>query len=124
MKTIILTAALAVSVAFSMAQETAEVKETKTHLKTSDLEVALLQNTEDEVTLLLAKEPGDPVKIKVYEDNKLLYTRRVKKAGTANITYDISQFPDGEYTFKLEKGKTVVYAAKVRKGATALAENK
>lgn len=124
MKAIILAAALAVSATLSMAQETITANENKNHMKTQDLEVALLKNTSDQVTLYLAKEPGTPVKIKVYEDNKLLYTRRVKKAGTANFTYDISQFPDGEYTFKIEKDKDVVYTAKVQKGATALADSK
>ena len=124
MKALILATALVVSTTFSIAQEAAPAKETKTHLKTNDLEVAILQKSEDQVNLLLAKTPGDPVKIKVYEDSELLFSQRVKKAGTANIKYDISQFPDGEYTFKLEKDNVVVYSVKVRKGATALAGTK
>ena len=93
-------------------------------MKTVDLEIALLQTTADQFTLVMAKEPGVPVKIKVYENNKLLYTRKVKKPGTANIKYDISQFPDGEYTFKVEKEKNVVYSVKIRKGSSALADSK
>ena len=124
MKAIILAAALAVSTTLSMAQETTTDNQSKSHMKTQDLEVALIKSATDEVSLFMAKEPGTPVKIKVYENNKLLYVRRVKKAGTANIKYNISQFPDGEYTFKIEKDKDVVYSATVQKGATALADSK
>lgn len=124
MKTLILTAALVVLTSLSYAQELDSTNDNKMHMKTADLELAVLQPSTDQVTLLMAKEPGMPVKIKVYEDDKLLYTRRVKKQGTAHIKYDLSQFPDGEYTFKVEKDKDVVYSVKVWKGATALADSK
>jgi len=123
MKTLILTAALVVFTTFSFAQlPKPEVNDTLKPMN-ADIEVAILQNADDQVNILMAKEPGKLVKIKVYEDNKLLYVRRVKKAGTANIKYDISAFPDGEYVFQVEKDKKVVFSAKVRKGPAALADN-
>jgi hypothetical protein len=125
MKTIILATALAVSTSLSMAQKENETMQTEKN----NVEVAVLQPNDDQVQLLLDKTPGDPVKIRVYEDNKLLYTRRVKKESSANITYDISAFPDGEYEFRVEHEKEVVYAVKVRKdanaqSATALADSR
>ena len=124
MKTLILTTALVVITTFSFAQlPKPEVNDTL-KLKNTDIEVAILQNADDQVNLLMAKEPGKLVKIKVYEDNKLLYIRRVKKAGTANIKYDISAFPDGEYVFQVEKDKKIVFSAKVHKGPASLADNK
>jgi hypothetical protein len=108
-----------------MAQKENETKQNEKNT----IEVAVLQPDADKVQLLLDKTPGDPVKIRVYEDNKLLYTRRIKKEGTANITYDISAFPEGKYEFRVEHDKEVVYAVKVRKdenaqSATALADSR
>jgi len=124
MKTLILTTALVVLTTFSFAQQTKPEVNDALKPENTDIEVAILQNTHDQVNILMAKEPGQLVKIKVYEDNKLLYMRRVKKAGTANIKYDISEFPDGQYVFQVEKDKKVVFSAKVRKGPASLAENK
>jgi hypothetical protein len=115
MKTIILATALAVSTSLTMAQK--EMKNADT--EKNNVEVAMLQPDNNKVQVLLNKTPGDPVRIKVYEDNKLLYTRRIKKEGSANITYDISAFPEGDYEFRIEQEKEVVYAVKVRKDANA-----
>jgi len=124
MKTLILTTALVVFTTLSFAQESVKELDDSVKLVKSDIEVALLQNSEDQVKLLMAKEPGELVKVKVYEDDKLLYQRRIKKAGTAHITYDISQFPDGTYVFQVEKDKEVVYSKSVSKGQTSLAAGK
>jgi hypothetical protein len=122
MKTLILTTALVAAATFSFGQK--EASESNKEVKQSGIEVALLQHADDEVTLLMEKEPRKLVTIKVYEDNKLLYMQRVRKEATANITYDISEFPAGDYVFEVVKDKEVVYSAKVHKGSTELAENK
>ncbi len=124
MKTLILTAALAVSAALASAQKPASENNDSAELKKSSVEVAVLQHTGDEVTLLMEKAPRELVRIMVYEGKDLLYMQRVKKEATANITYDISQFPDGNYTIKVVKDKEVVYTADIKKGPEVLAENK
>jgi hypothetical protein len=125
MKTQILTAALVVIATVLFAQQPAEIKgqksDTMNSITSNNVEVAFLRNAENTVQMMLAKEPGKLVKIKVYDGNRLLYTRRIKKEGTANITYDITHFPDGDYTFQLEKDKTVIHSAKISKGEKALA---
>lgn len=125
MKTQILTAALVVLATVAFAQQPAEEKEQKNDsmnsFESKNVEVAFLRNAEDTVQMMLAKEPGKLVKIKVYDGNRLLYTRRIKKEGTANITYVISHFPDGDYTFQLEKDKVVIHSTKISKGEKALA---
>jgi len=115
MKTLILTAALVATATFAMAQKSnADVR--NDDVKKSEIEVAVLQHSNDEVTLLMEKESFEPVRIKVYEGNKLLYSKRIKKEATANITFDISAFPEGNYVFKVIRDKEVVYTADVSKG--------
>ena len=123
MKTLILTAALAVSAALASAQKPASPSNNLSD-QGSAVEVAVLQHSNDEITLLMEKAPRELVKIKVYEDGKLLYAQRVKKEATANITYDISQFPDGKYTLEVVKDKEVVYTTAIKKGPEVLADNK
>lgn len=123
MKTLILTISLAVAATFASAQQPASVSDKNTLDKKSAIEVAVLQHKSDQLTLLMEKEPGELVKIKVYEDNKVLYSQRVKKEASARITYDISKFPDGNYVIEVVKDKDVVYKAEVSKGSVALADN-
>lgn len=123
MKTLILTISLAVAATFASAQQPASVSDKDTLDKKSAIEVAVLQHKSDQLTLLMEKEPGELVKIKVYEDNKVLYSQRVKKEASARITYDISKFPDGNYVIEVVKDKDVVYKAEVSKGSVALADN-
>ena len=123
MKTLILTISLAVAATFASAQQPASVSDKDTLDKKSAIEVAVLQHKSDQLTLLMEKEPGELVKIKVYEDNKVLYSQRVKKEASARITYDISKFPDGNYVIEVVKDEDVVYKAEVSKGSVALADN-
>jgi hypothetical protein len=124
MKTLILTAALAVSTALAGAQKPAPTSDDSVEMKKTSVEVAVLQHANDEVTLLMEKAPRELVRIKVYEGNKLIYMQRVKKEATANITYDISEFPDGNYTIEVVKDKEVVYTSDIKKGPELLADNK
>ena len=124
MKTLTLTIALALAATFASAQKPASVSDKDTLDKKSAIKVAVLQHRNDQLPLLMEKEPGELVKIKVYEDNKLLYSQRVRKEASAKITYDISEFPDGKYVIEVVKDKDVVYKANVSKGSVALADSK
>jgi len=117
MKTLILTVALVSLAAFTRAQETGSREKSAVVTSDPQIEVALLQHNENEVTLMMEKEHGKAVKIKVYEGNMLLYSKRIKKEATVRITYDISAFPDGNYTFKVVAEKEPVYVAEISKGA-------
>ncbi|NOR86519.1 MAG: hypothetical protein GQ527_02805, partial [Bacteroidales bacterium] len=64
----------------------------------------------------VVKIPGELVKIRVKENNKVLYQRSFKKWAIADLQYDISQFPSGEYTFEIIKDRKVVYSKVVEKG--------
>jgi hypothetical protein len=120
MKTLILTAALALTASFAVAQEPAVKSNDEAVIEKSQIKAAVLQRADDEVTLLMEKEPRELVKIRMYDGNSLLYSQRVKKEATANITYDISAFPDGDYTLELVKDKKVVYVANITKGGNQI----
>ena len=116
MKTLILTAALALTASLAIAQEPAVKNNDEAVIEKSEIKAAVLQHADDEITLLMEKEPRELVKIRMYDGNSLLYSQRVRKEATANITYDISAFPDGDYTLELIKDKKVVYVANISKG--------
>ncbi|MCF8369462.1 MAG: DUF3244 domain-containing protein [Bacteroidales bacterium] len=116
MKTLILTSVMLAFIATGFAQETKQPVETKKHV-----EAVVIQESDDLLSLYLEKEPGEVVKIKIKEDDKVLYTRRIKKEASAKIKYDISQFPGGEYTVEVTQDKEVVYSKQIEKGAAPIA---
>jgi len=63
------------------------------------------------------------MKVRVYEESgKLLYSSVSRKKGNARVSYDISQFPAGNYTFELYKNRESVYTkAIVKKESVAIA---
>lgn len=123
MKTLILTTALVISVALSYAQQPVSKTNDDTVLQKKSIEVAILQRTNDQVTVLLEKEPDELVKIKIYEGKKLLYTQRVKKEASTNVKFDISAFPTGEYVIQVENKSQVVKSKTIHKGEEVLADN-
>lgn len=122
MKALILTTALVISVAFSNAQNAAQSSD-ESLLQKKNTEVAILQRSNDLVNVLMEKEPRELVKIKVYDGSKLLYVSRVKKDSTANIKFDISEFPAGDYVFEVEKNRKVISSATIHKSEIILAGN-
>jgi len=116
MKTLILTAALVATATLGLAQNPAPAKSSANPDK-SGIEVAVVQRSNDEVNLLMEKQAGELIKVKVYEGKKLLYSQRIKKQATANVTYDISAFPDGDYKIEVVKDKEVVYSVDINKGS-------
>ncbi len=114
MKTLILTTALVVLSALSFAQFPQKNAPDSCCYIADDLRVVILQNNDSTVTLQMAKNSGDLVKIRIKEDgSKLIYNRRVKNYAVANLVYDLHQFPEGDYVFEIVKDKEVVYSKTV-----------
>ena len=114
MKTLILTTALVVLSALSFAQFPQKNAPDSCCYVADDLRVVILQNNDSTVTLQMAKNSGDLVKIRIKEDgSKLIYNRRVKNFAAANLVYDLQQFPEGDYVFEIVKDKEVVYSKTV-----------
>lgn len=122
MKTLILTTALVVLTALTYAQFPQNDAPDSCCYVAQDLRVSILQNNDSTVTLKMAKVPGDLVKIRIIEDgDKLLHQRRVKSHALAQLTYDLHNFPEGDYTFEIIKDKKVVYTKKVSRSNSSSA---
>ncbi len=114
MKTIVLTTVLVVLSALSFAQFPQENTPDSCCYIADDLRVVIFQNNDSTVTLKMAKNPDELVKIRIKEDGtKLIHNRRVKSYAAANLVYDLHQFPEGDYVFEIVKDKEVVYSKTV-----------
>jgi len=109
MKTIILTLALTVIATLGFAQFPQSTSPDSCCYVADDLRVAIFQDNDSFINVKIAKIPGDLIKIRVSENNKVLYQRRVKKHAITDLQYDINQFPIGTYSFEIIKDNEVVY---------------
>lgn len=122
MKTLVLTTALAVLTTLTFAQSEIENKESQLVLNTENIKASIFPNSNDMVTLVLEKKPGEVVTIKIKEENgKLVYQKRIKKVDSTKIKFDIRELPDGEYTFELVKDKQVLYSKRINKSENVVA---
>lgn len=110
MKTIILTLTLTVLATFAYAQFPQSLSPDSCCYVADDLRVSIYKDNDSFVNVKIAKIPGELVKIRVKENNKVLYLKRIKKWAITDLKYDISQFPLGTYTFEIIKDKEVVYS--------------
>jgi hypothetical protein len=122
MKTLILTAALGVLTTISFAQNEETKKENQLVLNTEDVKASIFPNSNDMVTLVMEKKPGELVTIKVKdEDGKLMYVKRMKKVDSTKTKFDIREFPAGAYTFELVHDRKVLYSKEITKSENAMA---
>jgi len=122
MKTLVLTTALVVLSTLTFAQSEIENKESQLVLNTEDVKASIFPNSNDMVTLVLEKKPGEVVTLKIKEENgKLVYQKRIKKVDSTKIKFDIREFPAGEYKFELVKGTKVLYSKTIIKSDRKLA---
>ena len=92
------------------------------------LQQAQISNdTKDLVTVKYADSFGESkrkMKTQIYEESgKSLYSYISRKKGGATIDYDISQFPAGNYTFKLSKNGVLVCSKVIVKQASIAIAN-
>jgi len=122
MKTLILTTALVVLTTILFAQNNEIKKENQLVLNTKDVKASIFPNSNDMVTLILEKKPGELVTVKVKDkDGKLLYTKRMKKVDTTRTKFDIQKFPAGAYTFELVHNREVLYTKTINKTENTIA---
>ena len=124
MKTMILTAALAVLTAITFAQATSVNGNAVTSENTS-VKVAMYPSSADQVTFILMKQPTDKLNLKIKDaEGNIVYEKRLRKPDNRKITFDISSLPEGLYTFELKKGKETLYNTSITKGNTSIASSK
>jgi len=81
-----------------------------------DLRVAIFMDQESLVNVNIAKYPGELIKVRVKENNKILYNKRIKSQAIVKQKFDLQQFPDGEYIFEVVKDREVVFTQKIKLG--------
>ncbi|PIQ35102.1 MAG: hypothetical protein COW63_02155 [Bacteroidetes bacterium CG18_big_fil_WC_8_21_14_2_50_41_14] len=114
MKTIILTLSLVLIATFSFAQFPQSDSPDSCSYVTTDLRASIYMDNNALVNVKVAKHVGDQVKIRVKENNKILYQKSFKSWALIDLKYDIDQFPMGEYTFEIVKDKEVVFAQTIK----------
>lgn len=115
MKTLFLTFALAILTSLSFAQfPQSQVPDSSCYVA-NDLRVAIFMDTASFVNVKIAKVAGDVVKVRVKENDNLLYQRRIKSYELADLKYDISLFPYGAYEIEIVKNGKVVFTKTIDK---------
>jgi len=125
MKTLILTAALVVLTVATYAQKETLVSSNDFVLNTDEISITFYPNSADAVTMIMTKDDDQEVKVRMTDSNeKVLYERKYRKINNVKVKYDVSEFPSGEYTFEVLKGKEVIYNKNFtkREGTVALAD--
>lgn len=79
--------------------------------------VASISRLNDEqVIVRLVNEPDSKTKIRVSDEfGNILYWKTFKVAENSKLTYDISQFPEGKYNFRVYSGGDLIAYRKVNK---------
>jgi len=124
MKTLVLTAALVVSTAAMFAQK---VTVTGNEIKSDDskVKVALYDNVDEQVTMIVMKQPEVKLNLKIRDEKgSVVYEKRLNKPENRKITFDLKSLPEGNYTFELAKGKEVMYSNSVSKESATMAFSK
>ncbi|MCB0805464.1 MAG: hypothetical protein KDC05_06660 [Bacteroidales bacterium] len=125
MKTSILTAALVVLTTVIFAQQENTTMKNDFAMASDDVSIAFYPKTAEALTMIMTKDEDQKIKVRFSdEDNKILFQRKYSKVSGTKVTYDVSEFPSGEYTFEVVKDKEVVYSKTFSKrdGAVALVD--
>ena len=110
MKTLTLTIVLALIATFSYAQFPQSSSPDSCCYNAEDLRAAIYLGSPEMVFVKMAKKVGDKVKLRVKENNQVLYQKNYKKWALVNVKYNVSEFPEGAYVFEIIQNKEVVYS--------------
>lgn len=122
MKTLILTTALVVITTLTIAQTEKTGENNPLALNQQEISAVIYPTTNEMVTMLIEKEPGVVVSLKVKEeDGNVIYRKKIKKDNLSRTRFDISQFPSGLYTFELVKKNETIYSKVIDKQESAIA---
>ena len=89
--------------------------------KEDKVEFELNVNNDYIATLKIVKTPGEQMSVLLKsESGEFLYTKRIKKYGQADISMDLSNLPEGQYTVQVRKKGKDVYTQKIEKESDVL----
>jgi hypothetical protein len=121
MKNLILTTALVVLTTLMFSQQVNSPLTNDESAVTEQVKCAIFPNSNDLITMIVEKAPGEKLNFRIKESNKqVLYQKRIKNDDKTIVKYDISKFPSGEYKFELVKGKEVLYSKTITKKDAAI----
>jgi hypothetical protein len=124
MKTLILTTALVVLTAVTYAQKVSQNEQEKKS-EVAKVKVAVYSNVNDQVTVIVMKQPEDKLNLKIRDDEgSLVYEKSLRKPENRKITFDIKSLPEGKYTFEVSKGREILYTNTMLKGSGSIALSK
>ena len=118
MKTFTLTLAMALIATLSFAQFSKAQGPDSCCYKAEDLRASIYMSSPNMVNVEVAKEIGDKVIIRVKENYKTLYRKSYKSWALVDAKYDISKFPEGEYTFEIIQDRKVVFSQTINNTET------
>ena len=122
MKTLILTTALVVLTTLAFSQSLNESQQPQNEPLSETVTIEVVKNSQDHFTLVLKKETGQKVTIKIKEENgSLIHQKNLRKVENNIVTYDISALPEGKYEFEVKVGKNVIYSKTLRKSGGTIA---
>lgn len=126
MKALTLTLAFTIISVLSFAQFPQSKSPDSCCYVSKELRASIFMDENSMVNVKIAKIPGELIKIRVKENDKVLYQKRVKSYAIADIKFNVDQFPEGNYVVEIVKDKEVVYSSEIKKGNTKefLAKNK
>ena len=122
MKTLILTIALVVLTTLAFSQSSNKSQQVQNESLSEVVTVEVVKNSHDHFTLVLKKETGQKVCIKIKEENgTLIHQKNLRKAESNTVEYDISALPEGNYKFEIKSGKNVLYSKTLKKSEGTIA---
>jgi hypothetical protein len=110
MKTLAMTIALVILTSLSFAQTDSDNSGKNLVMDTENMKCVMFSNSNDMVTLILDKKPGEKVSLRIKDGNdEVLFQKRISKVDKTKLKLDISAFISGDYTFELVQKKEVLY---------------
>jgi len=113
MKALILTIAISILATFSYAQFPQSSADDSCCYVSKELRAAIIDLDGSLVDVKIAKLPGEVVKIRVKDGNKVIHQTRVKNEEIVDLKFDLAQYPEGNYTFEILRKNDMVYSKEI-----------
>lgn len=113
MKALILTIALALTATLGMAQFPQSKADDSCCYVSENIRAAIIDNDDSTVDVKIAKLPNELVKIRVYDNGNIIHQTRVKKHEIVDLSFDLKNYPKGEYKFEIIEGSEVVLSKNI-----------
>ncbi len=81
---------------------------------TGQVECVVYTSHDGLIVFRMVKNPGDVVKVGLYDfKGNLLTTRRYKRANNVKLSYDLSACPEGVYQIRVKADREVIFSTSI-----------